>query len=81
MVATIDLLHEQYDDFLKRGQKLVKTPNCAPFLQGLVDKLQQLFKDVSEKSVERLNLLKSEAFSFALKIRLIHLYDLDSSHY
>lgn len=59
VVSTVENLSEQYEEFLKRGQKLMRTPNCAPFLPPLVEKLQVIYKEATEKSVERQSLLKN----------------------
>jgi len=46
---------------LKRGQKLIKLPNHAPFLGDLLSKMENTWKDANEKSTERMKLLKSTA--------------------
>ncbi|KAB7500414.1 hypothetical protein Anas_12615 [Armadillidium nasatum] len=57
--STVETVHDQVDDFVKKGQKLIKTPNCAPFLAPLVEKLQTIYKEATEKAKERLALLRT----------------------
>ena len=65
VIATVEGQRDQYEEFLKRGQKLVKNPNAAPFLAGLIEKLETTWKEANEKSVERADMLKSK-FLFLL---------------
>merc|ERR1712179_668122 len=48
----------------KRGQKLIKLPNHAPFLGDLLSKMENTWKDANEKSQERIKLLKATAIEW-----------------
>ena len=62
VISTIDSVSEQFDEYMKRGQKLLRTPNCAPFLAPLIEKFEQAWKDSNEKSKERVSWLTSKAW-------------------
>jgi len=66
VIATVEAQRDQYEEFLKRGQKLVKNPNAAPFLTGLIEKLETTWKEANEKSVERADMLKNSAKDWGL---------------
>merc|ERR1719495_832509 len=66
VIATVEAQRDQYEEFLKRGQKLVKNPNAAPFLTGLIEKLENTWKEANEKSVERADMLKNSAKDWGL---------------
>lgn len=66
VIATVEGQRDQYEEFLKRGQKLVKNPNAAPFLAGLIEKLETTWKEANEKSVERADMLKNSAKDWGL---------------
>jgi len=61
VINTIEAQRDTYDDLLKRGQKLIKLPNHAPFLGDLLSKMENTWKDANEKSQERIKLLKTTA--------------------
>lgn len=66
VIATVESQRDQYDEFLKRGQKLVKNPNAAPFLAGLIEKLETTWKEANEKSQSRCEMLKNSAKDWGL---------------
>jgi len=61
VINTIEAQRDAYEELLKRGQKLIKLPNHAPFLGDLLSKMENTWKDANEKSQERIKLLKSTA--------------------
>merc|ERR1711874_213157 len=61
VINTIDAQRDAYEELLKRGQKLIKLPNHAPFLGDLLGKIENTWKDANEKSQERIKLLKTTA--------------------
>jgi len=61
VIYTVDANKEMYDDLLKRGQKLVKCKNVAPFLSALLDKLELTWKEANERSKARLEMLTNSA--------------------
>ena len=60
VISTVDTTREQYEELLKRGQKLVKCNNVAPFLQALLDNLAVIWKEAHDKSQARLEMLNSK---------------------
>lgn len=56
-IQTVETQADQYAELLKRGQKLLKSPNVAPFLEGLIEKLEVTWKEANEKSKDRLDML------------------------
>jgi len=61
VINTIEAQRDSYEELLKRGQKLIKLPNHAPFLGDLLSKMENTWKDANEKSQERIKLLKTTA--------------------
>jgi len=61
VINTVDSNREQYEELLKRGQKLVKCNNVAPFLHALLEKLELTWKEANEKSKSRLEMLTNSA--------------------
>merc|ERR1719186_1849507 len=61
VINTIEAQRDAYEELLKRGQKLIKLPNHAPFLGDLLSKMENTWKDANEKSQERIKLLKTTA--------------------
>uniref|UniRef100_A0A6A7FNC3 Coiled-coil domain-containing protein 150-like isoform X3 n=1 Tax=Hirondellea gigas TaxID=1518452 RepID=A0A6A7FNC3_9CRUS len=61
VITTVDSTREQYEELLKRGQKLVHCKNVAPFLQPLLESLEVVWKEANEKSKLRLEMLKKSA--------------------
>ncbi|XP_018019546.1 muscle-specific protein 300 kDa-like [Hyalella azteca] len=61
VINTVESSREQYEELLKRGQKLVKGENVAPFLFGLLEKLEQTWAEANEKSKARLEMLTNSA--------------------
>lgn len=59
VVSTVESLSNQYSDSIRRGEKLVKSDHCLPFLSPMVEKLQTVFKTASEKPSEKLTMLKT----------------------
>jgi len=59
VINTIGAQRDSYEELLKRGQKLMKLPNHAPFLRELLSTVENTWKDANEKSQERLKLLKT----------------------
>lgn len=66
MINTVDGVSDQYQEFMKRGDKLLKTPNCAPFLAPLIEKFEMLWKESNVKSKERLDMLTSKSKEFKM---------------
>jgi len=64
VINTIEAQRDAYEELIKRGQKLIKLPNHAPFLGELVSKMETTWKDANEKSQDRLKLLKSTAIEW-----------------
>jgi len=64
VINTIDAQRDAYEELLKRGQKLIKLPNHAPFLGDLLGKIENTWKDANEKSQERIKLLKATAIEW-----------------
>jgi len=64
VINTIEAQRDAYEELLKRGQKLIKLPNHAPFLGELLGKVENTWKDANEKSQERLKLLKATAIEW-----------------
>ncbi|XP_076044500.1 muscle-specific protein 300 kDa-like [Oratosquilla oratoria] len=56
-IQTVDSQADQYAELLKRGHKLLKSPNVAPFLESLIEKLEVTWKEANEKSKDRLEML------------------------
>jgi len=61
VINTVESHKEQYEEMLKRGQKLVKCNNVAPFLFEFMEKLEATWKDANEKSKARLEMLTNSA--------------------
>jgi len=61
VINTVDMSQEQYEELLKRGQKLAKCNNVAPFLQPLLEKLEQTWKEANNLSKARLEMLNNSA--------------------
>ena len=40
-------------DFLSKGEKLMKDPNCPKFLESHVQKLKEAWEDTNEKAQKR----------------------------
>lgn len=57
VINTIESVADQFEEYMKRGQKLLNVPLCAPFLGPLIEKLETTWKAANEKSKERLNML------------------------
>merc|ERR1719186_2532560 len=64
VINTIEAQRDAYEELLKRGQKLIKLPNHAPFLGDLLSKMENTWKDANEKSQERIKLLKATAIEW-----------------
>merc|ERR1712168_877289 len=64
VINTIEAQRDAYDELLKRGQKLHKLPNHAPFLGELLSKMENTWKDANDKSQERIKLLKTTAIEW-----------------
>lgn len=56
-ISTVESCKEQYEDLMKRGQKLLGGKNVAPFLSDLMIKLETTWKEANEKSKSRLEML------------------------
>jgi len=61
VINTVESNKDQYEELLKRGQKLVKCNNIAPFLPDLLTKLELTWKEANEKSKARLEMLTNSA--------------------
>lgn len=61
VINTVEAHKEQYEEMLKRGQKLVKCNNVAPFLFEFMEKLEATWKDANEKSKARHEMLQNSA--------------------
>ncbi|KAF2369155.1 hypothetical protein FHG87_000076 [Trinorchestia longiramus] len=61
VITTVENSKEQYEELLKRGQKLVKCNNVAPFLAGLLEKLEKTWVEANERSKARLEMLSNSA--------------------
>jgi len=48
----------EYEEFMKKGTKLAKGANVAPFLHALLEKLEKTWKDANEKSLQRREMLQ-----------------------
>lgn len=57
VVSTVESCADQFEEYVKRGQKLLKFPNHAPFLGPLIEKLENVWVMANEKSKERVNML------------------------
>jgi len=64
VINTIDSQREAYEELLKRGQKLIKLPNHAPFLGEILGKVESTWKEANEKSQARIKLLKATAIEW-----------------
>lgn len=61
VIQTVDASKEQYEELMKRGQKLLTGKNVAPFLKELLEKLELTWKEANEKSKARLEMLNNSA--------------------
>lgn len=61
VITTVDSSREQYEELMKRGQKLAKGKNVPPFLEPLLEKLELTWKEANEKSKIRLDMLNNSA--------------------
>jgi len=61
VISTVECSQDQYEELLKRGQKLATGKNVAPFLQPLLEKLEQTWKEANTKSKARLEMLNNSA--------------------
>jgi len=61
VIETVKAQKELYEEHLKRGNKLVKCNNVAPFLHALLEKLQRTWKEANEKSKARHEFLTNVA--------------------
>ncbi|KAL7643675.1 UNVERIFIED_CONTAM: hypothetical protein RMT77_005658 [Armadillidium vulgare] len=57
VINTVDSSADQFEEYIKRGKKLLTVPNCAPFLGPLIEKLETVWKNANIKSKERLDML------------------------
>ncbi|MCL4126854.1 UNVERIFIED_CONTAM: hypothetical protein GTU68_031187 [Idotea baltica] len=57
IIHTIESVAEQYEEYIKRGKKLLTVKNCAPFLEPLIEKLEVTWKASNEKSKDRVDML------------------------
>ncbi|XP_045608233.1 muscle-specific protein 300 kDa [Procambarus clarkii] len=61
VINTIDGQKDTYEELLKRGRKLLQNPNCAPFLNDLIDKMENTWNKANELSKERHSMLVNSA--------------------
>jgi len=61
VISTVESSKEQYEELMKRGQKLLSGKNVAPFLHDLLEKLDVTWKEANVKSKSRLEMLTNSA--------------------
>jgi len=61
VINTVESNKDQYEELVKRGQKLVKCNNVAPFLVGYLEKLEKTWIDANTHSKERHQMLTQSA--------------------
>jgi len=61
VITTVQAQQDNFEELRKRGAKLVQTPNVAPFLQELLEKLEKSWQDANEHSQSRLQMLKTSS--------------------
>jgi len=61
VITTVEAQRDNFEELRKRGAKLIQTPNVAPFLGELLEKLDTCWKDANEQSQNRLQMLKTSS--------------------
>merc|ERR1712088_1192583 len=53
VLNSLDNKRRMVTDFMSKGEKLMKDPNCPKFLEGHVHKLKEAWEDTNQKAQER----------------------------
>jgi len=61
VITTVKAQEENFEELRKRGAKLIQTPNVAPFLGELLEKLEKCWTDANEQSQNRVTMLKTSS--------------------